>query len=874
MRKLPNETLRHYAERYWQLFNEIPGIDEYWAARTFKNGLESGSKILDELAIRPPHGMGELMRVVEQFCALEEFYADRAAQGIPSSTTCLPTTTPQLQTPIVLVVGPGSKRPRPEETPKWTITFTERDLEFVHTPHSDALVVTVQIGVHDVKRILIDQGSSAEVMYYDLFKKLDLPESALQPAEVPLIGFNGTPVWPLGRIFLPVVASSKTLTVEFIVVNVPSLYNAILGRAWLHDMQAIASTYHQVVRFIGSNGRQEDLRGDQVASKKCYISAVHNSAKAKQVQWVEVPDMAVIDDVGQRAEDKTEEDLIPLPLNEDGSRFFLIASSLSDDDREETFRYLKDNIEVFAWTPNEMPGVDPDFICHSLNVRKDAKPVVQKARRSATEHADAVVEQVKRLLEANAIQEVEYPTWLSNTVVVKKKNGKWRVCVDYTNLNYACPKDWFPLPKINQLVDATVGHARLSFLDAYRGYHQIAMDPDDMEKTAFITPYGIFCYRVMPFGLKNSCATFNRAIFKMMHAKIGHTLEAYVDDLVVKSQKESNHLQELKEIFDILKLYKLRLNPEKCAFGISAGKFLGHLVTRRGIEADPNQIKAITDLRPPRTIKEVQQLTGMAAALNRFISKSSDKCHAFFNALKGKSRRSFEWTPECDSSLAELKEYLSSGPLLVKPKEFETLYLYLAVSAHAVSSALVRREGAEEKPIYFTSKTLLPNTPSKLSFGRQISNRVSKWAVELANFDISFEPRTAIKGQVLADFIAELTPADTAALNAPTPPDVAEHSSVTMPWHLFQGETWRLNVDGASNSNGAGAGVVLVSPCGTLPESSLTIDFPATNNEAEYEALLAGLRSAIAMKVTNLIVYCDSRLIVNQVLGDYEARDP
>ncbi|XP_058223096.1 uncharacterized protein LOC131332814 [Rhododendron vialii] len=415
------------------------------------------------------------------------------------------------------------------------------------------------------------------------------------------------------------------------------------------------------------------------------------------------------------------------------------------------------------------------------------------------------------------------------------------------------------------------------------------MDPNDMEKTAFITPYGIFCYRVMPFGLKNSCATFNRAIFKMMHAQIGHTLEAYVDDLVLKSQKESNHLQELKEIFDILKFYKLHLNPEKCAFGVSAGKFLEHLVTRRGIEADPNQIKAIADLRPPRTIKEVQRHTGMAATLNRFISKSSDKCHVFFNALK---------------------EYLSSAPLLVKPKEFKTLYLYLAVFAHAVSSALVRRGGADEKPIYFTSKTLLPaqtrylpleklalalvltarkllhyfqshpitvltKHPLKALFWKaDLSNRVSKWAVKLANFDISFEPRTAIKGQVLADFIAELTPADTAALNAPTPPDVPERSSVTMPWHLFQGETWRLNVDGASNSNGAGAGVVLVSPCGTLHESSLTIDFPATNNEAEYEALLAGLRSAIAMKVTNLVVYCDSQLIVNQVLGDYEARDP
>lgn len=182
---------------------------------------------------------------------------------------------------------------------------------------------------------------------------------------------------------------------------------------------------------------------------------------------------------------------------------------------------------------------------------------------------------------------------MSNIVVVQKKNGKWRVCVDYINLNDAYPKDWISLPKIDQLVDATAGHAQLSFLDAYRGYHQIAMDPDDMEKT------GIYCYRVMPFGLKNSGATFTKTIFKMLHAQIGHTVEVYIDNLVVKSQKEYNHLQELADVFEILKFHKLCVNAEKCAFGVSAGKFLGHLVTRRGIEADPNQIKAVANLRPP-----------------------------------------------------------------------------------------------------------------------------------------------------------------------------------------------------------------------------------------------------------------------------------
>lgn len=156
--------------------------------------------------------------------------------------------------------------------------------------------------------------------------------------------------------------------------------------------------------------------------------------------------------------------------------------------------------------------------------------------------------------------------WLTNTVVVKKKNGKGRVCVDYTNLNDVCPKDCFPLPRIDQLVDATAGHARLSFMDAYRDYHQIAMNPADMEKTTFINPKGLYCYRIMPFGLKNAGATYQRMVYLMFGSQIGDNMEAYIDDLVVKSKKEDQNLDHLAEVIAILKKHLLRLNVKKCAF--------------------------------------------------------------------------------------------------------------------------------------------------------------------------------------------------------------------------------------------------------------------------------------------------------------------
>ena len=209
--------------------------------------------------------------------------------------------------------------------------------------------------------------------------------------------------------------------------------------------------------------------------------------------------------------------------------------------------------------------------------------------------------------------------------MVRKSNGKWRMCVDFTDLNKACPKDDFPLPRIDQLVDSTAGCEVLSFLDAYSGYHQINMCLDDEEKTAFITPFGIFCYVKMPFGLKNAGVSFQRLMQATFLPQLGRNLEAYVDDLVVKSIKKLNHISDLQETFDNLRKHRLKLNPEKCVFGVSSGKLLGFLVSIRGIEANPEKIKAIVQMRPPTTKKEVQKLTGCMAALSRFIARLGEK---------------------------------------------------------------------------------------------------------------------------------------------------------------------------------------------------------------------------------------------------------
>ena len=221
------------------------------------------------------------------------------------------------------------------------------------------------------------------------------------------------------------------------------------------------------------------------------------------------------------------------------------------------------------------------------------------------ERQKAINEEVGKLLQAGAIREVEYPEWLANVVLVKKANGKWRLCIDFTEINKACPKDSFPFPRIDLIVDATTGHKLLCFMDAFSGYNQISMDPDDQEKTSFVTAQGPYCYHVIPFGLKNVGATYHRLVNRMFQKQIGATMEVYIDYMLVKSTAAKFHIAHLSEVFRILRNYNMKLNPAKCAFRVSAEKFLGFIVNRRGIEENPDKIKVVLDMPSPSDIKEV-----------------------------------------------------------------------------------------------------------------------------------------------------------------------------------------------------------------------------------------------------------------------------
>nr|XP_023877915.1 uncharacterized protein LOC111990373 [Quercus suber] len=378
-----------------------------------------------------------------------------------------------------------------------------------------------------------------------------------------------------------------------------------------------------------------------------------------------------------------------------------------------------------------------------------------------------------------------------------------------------------------------MGHPRMSFLDAFQGYHQIPLALDDQEKTAFLTPTGNYHYKVMPFGLKNAGSTYQRMMTKMFEPQLGKNIEVYIDDMVVKSKVVAEHMTDLTNTFETLRKHKLRLNASKCSFGVGSEKFLGYMVTHRGIEVNPDQIKAISSLQPPRNPKEVQRLTGMTAALNRFISRLADRYRPFFLLLH--KWKGFEWTEECVQAFWQLKEYLSRPPIMSSPEVDEVLFSYLAITTYAISFVLIRVDNSVQWPVYYVRKSL-----------------------------------HEAEGQVLADLVAEFA-------EGPEEMEVGQRGMDEKSVGLISAQPaspWKVYVDGAANLRGSGVGLVLISLEEVIIEKSLRLGFSATNNEAEYEAVLMGMTMVKKLGGKVVEMFSDSGLIVGQIRGELEARDP
>jgi hypothetical protein len=398
----------------------------------------------------------------------------------------------------------------------------------------------------------------------------------------------------------------------------------------------------------------------------------------------------------------------------------------------------------------------------------------------------------------------------------------------------------------------------------------------------------------MPFGLRNAGATYQRCMNHVFGEHIGRTVEVYIDDIVVKTRKASDLLSDLEVTFGCLRAKGVKLNPEKCVFGVPQGMLLGFIVSKRGIEANPEKIAAITNMGPIKDLKGVQRVMGCLAALSRFISRLDKKGLPLYRLVRKAER--FTWTPEAEEALGNLKALITNAPILVPPVVGEALLIYVAATTQVVSAAIVverREEGHAllvQRPVYFISEVLSKTkirypqiqkllyavilTRRKLrhyfeshpvtvvsSFPlgeiiqcREASGRIAKWVVELMGETISFAPRKAIKSQVWANFLAEWV--DTQLLAAP-----------------IQLELWTMYSDGSLMKTRAGAGLLFISPLGKHVRYVLRLHFPASNNVAEYEALVNGLRITVELGVLRLDARGDLQLVIDQVMKNSHCRD-
>jgi hypothetical protein len=481
-------------------------------------------------------------------------------------------------------VDPGDICP-PHQGPfirsKWShvpITFSQEDLHLEYYPHNDAKVISCVIKGFLVHNVLVELGSAADIIFAKAFRQMKEPEDKIHDATHPLCGFRGRQIVALGKMTMSVtfgyVHNTRSEQVVFDIVDMEYPYNAIIGRGTLNAFKAILHPAYLCMKIPSEQG-PITIDGSQEAARRAEGSwtdskVIHNIDGTEACQQYK----------HKREKVASADQPKPMLLFEDiADQRVLLGSQLSDEQEKTLLRFLFNNKDVFAWTANDLCGVNRDFIEHSLNVDPSFSPRKQRLWKMSKDKAEGARNEVKRLLSAGAIREVTYPEWLANTVMVKKANGKWRMCIDFTDLNKACPKDEFPLPRIDSLVDATASSELMSLLDCYSGYHQIWMKKEDEPKTSFITPSGTYCYLRMPEGLKNAGGSFNRMTAKVLHSRIGRNVLTYVDDIIVKSTKQDNHIADLQETFANFRQAGLKLNLEKCVFGVKKGKFLGCLVS-------------------------------------------------------------------------------------------------------------------------------------------------------------------------------------------------------------------------------------------------------------------------------------------------------
>ncbi|GJT81491.1 reverse transcriptase domain-containing protein [Tanacetum coccineum] len=459
------------------------------------------------------------------------------------------------------------------------LTFKRKEIAFPSRGSNSSAPVVIKAKVfgREVNRVHMDSESSCEVIYKHCFMKLKPSIRASKVgSKVPLIGFSGEKSWSIGKIPLEIMIEDPPLTrketLNFMIVKSNSLYNMLLGRTTMQKMEIVVSTIYGAIKFHTTRGIG-------------MVFSTHESDKVREGRK-KVRETPPASEKGVFRCTMTEEKVV---VNKKYPEQTVAVGKQKPEHFKGRLRdLLRANADVFAWTHADMTRIPKTIIVkgksfntkHKLNEYSHVKPVMQKRRGLGPDRNTIACKEVEELTKAGILQEFKHQTWVANPVMVKKSDGGWRMYVDFIDINKACPKDRYPLPEIVWKVESLSGFRLKCFLDAYKGYHQIQMAEGDEDKTTFFAGEGVFCYQKTPFGLKNAGATYQRLVDKVFHDQIGRNLEAYVDNMVIKSTSEEEMLADIKETFEKFRSINMKLNPKKCSFGVEEGPFLGCLITK------------------------------------------------------------------------------------------------------------------------------------------------------------------------------------------------------------------------------------------------------------------------------------------------------
>lgn len=340
-------------------------------------------------------------------------------------------------------------------------------------------------------------------------------------------------------------------------------------------------------------------------------------------------------------------------------RLVQFGPSLSGEEKSALQELVLEYSDLFVSCHQNLPTITLEE--HRIELVAGAKPTRARQQRMAPEKMRILKDELDKLLEGGFIVQVRNTEWVSPVVIVPKKGGKWRVCVNYRALNQVTKKDRQPLPHIDELLDDVADHDRYTFCDGYSGYHQVKIHNDDVLKTTFTTPWGTFAYLRMPFGLCNAGGTFQRVQMHIFGPYIGRFIRVYLDDFAVYSDRHL-HLNHVKIAFKRLTEHGCSLSPEKCRLGFEEGPLLGHIVFGGGLRVDPDKIKCIQELRTPTGPAEVATLWGIINYHNRFVENLAEVAQPITILIRKSTP--FAWTASCCKALEYVKNCLASDPIM------------------------------------------------------------------------------------------------------------------------------------------------------------------------------------------------------------------